>query len=754
MAKIEFYDIQGYIYFKKLIIKYFLVLIVGYLIALISTPLFWYKNVYLVHTVMELFCIFIALSAFLIVWHSYEDTNGAFRKLGFGLLAVAIFDSFHTYFWLSPLVSIQLNIDLSVKFWVIGRFVESFIILYLSISGEEKTGSKWEKLFCVLFFTCGLSYMIILNPDILPHMYLKQGLTTSKIFSEYVIIIISLLSLYNLKYKIRGENYNTYSYIFISLLFVIPAELSFTKYNVINGFYVMYGHVLKLVYYYYLFKAGYVCSIEYPYQKLAEACSEQENANARINEISYTLKDTLDALPIGILNYENDSRIKYMNKQLEEILACDRNDFYGLTMKELINAFVLVDDEKTLKRSIYESNYNSESKIINIKNLKNEHIKLSYSTQSIGKGVLVYFYEVKRQQEIEYFHLQTQTILNSVSNTILIIDKKRRIILHNEAFKKILELGDIGIIGMDIEQFNNNIGFKGQSLSEMLIANKTVEQPQAITITTFKGNRIELLNYMSPIVNVEEEIIGAISICTDITEIKKHQHNIQQQEKLALIGQMAAGIVHEIKNPLATIKGLSQLISSKTNMDKIKEYSSVIDSSIDDITNVVNDFLNFAKPKPTVITRTSINKIVSSMQLITETHCYTKNIKNWFHYSSCNMKITADEIKIKQVILNITENAIAALENVEEPELVIRTYYDAVKKEGVISITDNGIGMSPEVVGKLGTPFFTTKEKGTGLGLGISYQIMQEHKGRIEVESEEGKGSVFKIIFTQIEDLL
>jgi two-component system, sporulation sensor kinase E len=74
--------------------------------------------------------------------------------------------------------------------------------------------------------------------------------------------------------------------------------------------------------------------------------------------------------------------------------------------------------------------------------------------------------------------------------------------------------------------------------------------------------------------------------------------------------------------------------------------------------------------------------------------------------------------------------------------------------EGIVKITDNGIGMNPEVLGKIGTPFFTTKEKGTGLGLGISYEIMHEHKGRIEVESEEGKGTTFKVVFTQIEDLI
>jgi PAS domain S-box-containing protein len=341
-----------------------------------------------------------------------------------------------------------------------------------------------------------------------------------------------------------------------------------------------------------------------------------------------------------------------------------------------------------------------------------------------------------------------------VSNAILIIDRNSRIILHNEAFCRVFETEGKEFIGMDINEFYKVINYNGISLWDILSEKKYLEQPQEINVTTVKGNRLELLSYKAPITNVEGDIIGAICISTDVTYIKKQQHIIQQQEKLALIGQMAAGIVHEIKNPLATIKGLSQLIFVKAKVDKVKEYTAVVDTAINDITEVVNEFLDFAKPKPAVAARTTLNRIVESMQLISETRCYTKNIRCSFHYYPWPMEVTADETKIKQVILNIIENAIYAMENVETPTLVVSTYFDTDSKEGVIKIEDNGMGMSKEVFSKLGTPFFTTKEKGTGLGLGISYEIMREHKGRIEVDSEEGKGTTFKVIFTQIEDLI
>jgi PAS domain S-box-containing protein len=386
--------------------------------------------------------------------------------------------------------------------------------------------------------------------------------------------------------------------------------------------------------------------------------------------------------------------------------------------------------------------------------MKGEFVKLSLTSQKIREGILIYFHEAKREQEIENFNLQTQTILNAVTNAIIMVDKDGKVKLVNEAFKRLIEEENVNIAGMDIRQVKEMAAFGETELAQLLFSGSIMDKPLEATFRTLKGNRRDVLLYDAPIKNIDDEIIGSIGVATDITEMKKQQYQVQQQEKLAKIGQMAAGIVHEIKNPLATIKGLSQLIFNKTTQDKVKEYAGVINSSIDDASRVVNDFLNFAKPKPTVKVRTSINKIVESVQLMTETQCYTKNIKCRFNFLSLPMEITADEIKIKQVLLNLIENAIAAMEDIASPELTIATYYDPDKQEGVIQVKDNGIGMSPEVIEKLGTPFYTTREKGTGLGLGICYQIIGEHGGRLEVQSEVGKGTTFEVIFSQIEDVI
>ncbi|HYE84183.1 MAG TPA: MASE3 domain-containing protein, partial [Clostridia bacterium] len=701
--------------FKKILVKGFLITAVSYAATFIIAPVLLEKHYSLIHTIVELLCIYIALSSFFIIWNSYKETVETYHLIGFGFLAVAVFDCFHTYYWIAAGTTTPEYRDLTTKYWMIGRLAEALVLAAVSMKLGKYRLNKWKGLLFVLGGSAGLSLLLLLFPGLLPVMLGKSGLTPVKILLEYAVIALAVFSLYKLKDELDNENGISYKYIFMSLLFIIPAELSFTLYTEVNGFYNLYGHILKIICYYNLYRAVYVSSVEYPYKRLAEAYEKLEEKNTRIKEISDILNDTLDALPIGIMNYEADRKIKYMNKRLEEILACDRNKLYGLTAEEFLEVFPTADNEE---KSIFEltslSKKNSVSTIRTYKTLQNEYVKLSLTSQNINNGIIVYFYEVKKEQEIKNFHLQTQTVLNAVNNCVLMTDQNKKIVLCNEAFKKIFETNEIDLIGMSLDSFYESIGLKVKELQEST-QDEEFDKPHEVSITTLKGNKRELLAYIDHIRNIEEEIIGAISVFTDITELNKQKHSMQQQEKLALIGQMAAGIIHEIKNPLSTIKGLSQLIAARSDVDKIKEYSAVINVSIDDVTKVVNEFLSFAKPKPIVKARTDINRIVRAMQLITETQCYTKNIRIQFHYSSCTMEITADEIKIKQVILNITENAIAAMEDVEQPELIVSTYYDTDSGEGVIRISDNGTGMGAEVLAKLGTPFFTTKEKGTGL---------------------------------------
>lgn len=731
---------------RPLFFRFLLIFLICHIIAAFVAPGLWANNVYLIHSIMEIVCIFIAVSTFLIIWSSSQNSYDEYHLLGYGFLSVAVFDTFHTYFLFGTNILGQGYLHLSGKYWMMSRLCEAVILLAVAMKMKGIRVNRWIGLLMTLLSSVGISIAVLKYPGFFPDIIASEEAYPAKLFMEFCIIAMTMISLYMLRRKMVYDGTVSYQHLFMGLLFIIPAELSFTMFKELTAFMHVFGHVLKIVFYYFFYKAVFVSNVEYPYKKLNEANRILEATCRNKEEAEEILNDTLDSLPVGIMFYDNGSRIKYMNRQLEELLCCARDELLGLTQEELYK--IIPSPEQAV------SNGDSLNPVRTFRTMAGNNVKLHLNSQKTKNGMLVCFSEAKKEQEIKNFHIQTQTILNAVSNPIFMVDINKNITLYNEAFKRFFEIEDTDIAGMDVEQFSEIIGLEQLDIMEMRQKLTSGEGPYELSVISFKGSRREILLNMSNIKNVEDEIIGVIGAVTDITELKRNNHMVQQQEKLALIGQMAAGIVHEIKNPLATIKGLSQLIKSRSEVKKIKDYANVIDTAIDDASRVVNEFLSFAKPKPTVKMRTNVNRIVESMQLITETQCYTKNIKSRFYYSTWPMEITADETKIKQVILNLTENAIAALEGVDQPELAISTYYNSDKGEGVIQITDNGIGMSPEVLDKIGTPFFTTREKGTGLGLGMCYQIMSEHSGRMEVESIKGKGTTFKVIFTQIEDLI
>ena len=206
---------------------------------------------------------------------------------------------------------------------------------------------------------------------------------------------------------------------------------------------------------------------------------------------------------------------------------------------------------------------------------------------------------------------------------------------------------------------------------------------------------------------------------------------------------MAAGIVHEIKNPLTAIKGFSQLIKYKDQDEKMREYAAMIDRETEIINNFISDFLTFARPSPPDLKQISLNKIVKSMKLIIDTNTFIRDIKVSFDLSPVDKLIVADANQLRQVILNIVKNAMEAVVDNEGSEIKISTKYHRRTKEMSVTIYNNGKAMTAEEKLMVGTPFFTTKAKGTGLGLSICFQIIKEHNGRIEIESEEGVGTSF-----------
>jgi signal transduction histidine kinase/iron only hydrogenase large subunit-like protein len=225
-------------------------------------------------------------------------------------------------------------------------------------------------------------------------------------------------------------------------------------------------------------------------------------------------------------------------------------------------------------------------------------------------------------------------------------------------------------------------------------------------------------------------------------ELEQAQTQLIQTEKLASIGQLAAGVAHEINNPLGTILIYSHLIQKSLETDDPRrEDIALVISEANRAKEIVQGLLSFAREKKLRASEVNVNDILDEVLGLVVNQSLFHNIKIKKSFDQDLQAIVADETQLKQVFLNIILNAAQAMEG--NGKLTISTTSD--KKQIRIKITDSGPGIPPEVMGHLFDPFFTTKEKGTGLGLAISYGIVERHQGKIDVETELGKGSTFII---------
>jgi len=718
---------------RNLFALYIIVLFVCFILAKIfSASGLWAAHTGICHTIFELICIFIAIFIFLVIWHTYERNSPVNHLVGFGFLVVALFDLFHAYYWPGLNFYPSEHYDLTVGYWILGRLTEAIVLFVISLGAFKSTLNKWAWLLVSLVPALGLSYLVLSKPGLFPVLFAwGEGLTAEKIILEYIIITFFLLGVYNLKDKINSRDMPAYRYIFMALLIAIPAELCFTFYKAMDSFHTIAGHILKITYYYYLFRGTFVSAVTYPYKTLEATATDVNNI--------------LDALPLGLMTLDNNLEVTYANKNIEQLLGVNKEHLTGLSLDRIFKQFTR---DKNLKKPFLEPAIKTldqlNNKIITIKHKPGINTKIKINVDKLSNwGYLLSLSEAKREQELENLQLQTKTILNAIDVLVAIANTDNEIIMCNRTFAETLDLNARDIQGMHLKELCKSLQFTKKRLPSKTVAGKDSKAYEVSCITP-KGNRRVLHCYPAIIYDIDGENIGSITVASDVTNLKQEQLKLQQQEKLTSLGQMAAGIVHEIKNPLTTIKGFSQICKAKTGDPRLREYISLIEDAANQIDKIVSDFLSFAKPQPPALKEFSLNELIKSMQLMLKSLSSNKvNIK--YILTEKERTLMADANQVKQVILNMVKNAIEAAEESTNPRVIISTGFNEVQEEMFLKISDNGKGMSGEEKLQAGTPFFTTKDNGTGLDLSICYQIIKEHGGRVDIESRPGQGTSFTV---------
>ena len=235
-------------------------------------------------------------------------------------------------------------------------------------------------------------------------------------------------------------------------------------------------------------------------------------------------------------------------------------------------------------------------------------------------------------------------------------------------------------------------------------------------------------------------------IAKDITERKKMERQILQADRLASLGELSAGVAHEINNPLGLILGYTQLLLQDEPEDtQVFQDLKIVEKYTKNCKKIVEDLLKFTRTSETRMQTIHVNALIEDIVEVVRHQFELAHVTIDVDLSSDIPACEGDEEKLKQVFMNLLMNAQQAIE--ETGHIQVRTARDRDAGEIVITVTDTGSGMPPEIQDKIFDPFFTTKPtgKGTGLGLSVSYGIVQEHGGRINVESRPGEGTTFVI---------
>ncbi|MDF2067823.1 ATP-binding protein [Bacillus sp. Cr_A10] len=235
---------------------------------------------------------------------------------------------------------------------------------------------------------------------------------------------------------------------------------------------------------------------------------------------------------------------------------------------------------------------------------------------------------------------------------------------------------------------------------------------------------------------------GICCLLKDITEKKEYEKELKRLSNLDLIGQMAAGISHEIRNPMTTVKGFLQLIKKEEDFEKHKDYLNIMIEELDRANSIITEFLSMGNTRTSDLKMLDLNEVIHDIIPLIEVDASNQNKFVEFHTQDIP-KLFLNRNEIRQLLINLYRNGLEAM--CAGKALSISTYKED-ENTVVLAVQDQGVGIQPEVLEKLGTPFYTTKDNGTGLGLGICYAIAARHNANIEIQTGS-KGTTFIVKF-------
>ncbi|WP_456271748.1 PAS domain S-box protein [Bacillus sp. AK031] len=469
--------------------------------------------------------------------------------------------------------------------------------------------------------------------------------------------------------------------------------------------------------------------------------TEKRQMEIQLKRSEELFKDLFEEAIDAIVLWDQDGRVLRANRSALKIFECSLSEILTKKIEDFVYPLEMSKFESVTSKLREKGEVRDEILFL-MPNNQLKHLEFTSKLHSVDGYNMTIFRNVSERHQMEKRLRESEErfrkIFEGTLDGMVLTNHSGQVVDANPVALEILSIEKDMLIGSDIKdvflikenedheylQYDQKLKEEGQA-SYIKLKKIDEERLQHLELSS-KYNLLSNLN---------------LTVIRDITEEVELQDQLRKSDTLSVVGELAAGIAHEIRNPMTALKGFIQLLESSMGTDH-EMYFHVIKSELQRIDSIITEFLILAKPQAVQYQETDMVKIMKDTLELLNAQAVMHNVQFKEQYATGIPAIFAEPNQLKQVFINIVKNAIEVMPkggkisiNIEEkgPEKVR------------ISISDEGIGIPKEKIKKLGEPFYTTKERGTGLGLMVTFKILEEHEGSVEVESELGKGTTFHI---------
>jgi two-component system nitrogen regulation sensor histidine kinase GlnL len=356
----------------------------------------------------------------------------------------------------------------------------------------------------------------------------------------------------------------------------------------------------------------------------------------------------------------------------------------------------------------------------------------------------------KRQSATE---ISWEQILANLDEGVITVDLEGKIGYFNEAAEVLTEISSSAAAGQPFRQLFKREPWLIELLKKTLPPRQESARGEGDFVTRW-GRKTPVSVTVSPLQDRLGQFLGSIMLLRDIKHRRELEEDLKRADRLALMGTLAAGLAHEIRNPLGGIKGAAQLLRRTGDGNAtVKEFTDIMIREVDRVNQLIEQLLDLSRPAELDLTPVNIHQVLDDVLLLEAQTIGDREIQIKKRFDPSLPPVRADRAQLTQVFLNLVKNAVQAM--LQSGTLTVATRLETdfrIRGRGPgsqrliwIDIADEGAGIREEDLPHIFSPFFTTKTNGTGLGLATCYRIIKEHGGTIRVESIEGKGSIFRV---------